>query len=478
MPPKPKTLEERARAIAEKMPSVPGDVRRAVSEAAQVAELKPRGIPAALERFYAHLAAEGRAPEQVRAEDFRAVAASRTGFRVLMTALGRFAPEVPTAAARPVKEEWDRWLNTRYNAKPRKPRRPRRLALAPGDWPERWQAALPRLEQRVRRGEERYRRLAPKSRASVIQAVGMCATARKAAIAGGQDLDESFSSELAEVFAAFMLERENPKTGAPVSYRTIADYMERIASFAARAGLMTEDGAASFSEIIAACREEQALETPSKHGKVRTFMAAHGLDSILAAALAAKEEADKLPAHGAAALRLRRKAVIFAMLVNGADRQGDLSGFRIGHEIKRRPDGLWEPAFRQAKTGLWKENGPLLHLTSLLIDAHILEGRPAWGLGERLRALDGCNLISLAPEPMNPYFPSALLREEFGISGHLLRTLITNLLRQERPDAAWAVQKLLGHSSRYMQETYRTEFADTAAIGKYHAALADVVKAA
>ncbi|WP_430939489.1 hypothetical protein [Rhodovulum sp. YNF3179] len=435
-------------------------------------------MPAALERFYARLAAEGRAPEQVRAEDFAAVSASRTAFRTLMTALARFAPDVPTAAARPVKEEWDRWLNSRYNAKPRKPPRSRRVALAPEDWPERWQAALPRLEQRVRRGEERYRPLAPTSRDSVIQAVGMCATARRAAMETGTALGDSFSPELAEAFLAFMLERENPKTGGPVSYRTIADYMERIASFAIRGGLMTTDGAETFSEITAACREEQALETPAKHGKVRAFMAKHGLDSILGAALAAKEEADKLPAHSAAALRLRRKAVIFAMLVNGADRQGDLSGFRIGHEIKRHPDGLWEPAFRQAKTGLWKENGPLLHLTSLLIDAHILEGRPAWCLGERLRALDGCNLISLTLEPMSTYYPSALLKEEFGISGHLLRTLITNLLRQERPDAAWAVQKLLGHSSRYMQETYRTEFAETAAIGKYHAALADMVKAA
>ena len=113
-------------------------------------------------------------------------------------------------------------------------------------------------------------------------------------------------------------------------------------------------------------------------------------------------------------------------------------------------------------------------MTSDIIDAHVLADRPTWQLQPRLAELDGMNLLSLRKDGFDTYHPSALLREDFGISGHLVRTLITNLIRNQRPDAAWAVQALLGHSSRGMQGEYLTDFRTTASIRDYHASITDL----
>jgi integrase len=74
------------------------------------------------------------------------------------------------------------------------------------------------------------------------------------------------------------------------------------------------------------------------------------------------------------------------------------------------------------------------------------------------------HLLSLGPDPFGCYRPSAILREEFEVSAHLIRTLATDLLRRHAPDASWAVKLLLGHSSRTIQGTYRTDFRETAAV--------------
>ncbi len=50
------------------------------------------------------------------------------------------------------------------------------------------------------------------------------------------------------------------------------------------------------------------------------------------------------------------------------------------------------------------------------------------------------------------------------LTGHLIRTLIVDAIRRLRPDALWAAQHMLGHSDRWMQETYRSEFDASAAV--------------
>jgi len=70
-----------------------------------------------LEAFFARLEAAALPPERVTEDIFRDVGTSRSRFRCLIAALRQFAPMVPLAASAPVKQEWDRWLNERYNKK-------------------------------------------------------------------------------------------------------------------------------------------------------------------------------------------------------------------------------------------------------------------------------------------------------------------------------------------------------------------------
>lgn len=471
--PKPKqSREARIASLVARMPSVPRDVAASAAAGAVDGRFTTRGGPAALERFYAHLLAIGRAPQQVMCEDFAAVTTSRTGLIVLMKALEAFDPGVPLAPARPLRQDGDRWLNARYNAKAPKGRVSTRVALLPADWPAGWSAVEPLLDQRVRRNGRRYRPLAPKGRAGIVQAVGLCAAAREWAAGQGVELPEAFTADLAEVFLRFLFrEKEGRK---PVTMRSAADYFQRVILFARRGGLVSVEAEDRFREIHTALASEAADETPTKHAKIRKFLSTHGLADLLRTADRCLNEAAALPAHSAAAFRLRRKAMVFALLLNGVDRQGDLSTFRIGHEIVRRPEGSWTAEFRQAKTKGKKLLGPYWPATSRIIDLHVLAGRPDWRMADRLDELEGCNLLGLEDGAFATYHPAALLQEEFGISGHLVRTLVTDLIRTHEPDAAWAVQTLLGHTSRWMQQSYRSDFQETAAMQKYHDTMAQI----
>mgnify|MGYP003112805507 CR=1 FL=1 len=457
------TREQRLATLLEGFQHVPAIVQNRLSTAFLEADLSPRGMPKALTRFYTHLEAVGRTSEQVIAEDFGSLSSSRTAHRTLLTALRKFAPEVPLAAARSTSQHWDRWLNSRYNQKVKRPRKSTRVAHAPEDWPEVWQSVIPELERVVRVEGQRFRKLASKTRDSVIQAVGMLAAARIWAEARDVQFDGTFSSNLFEAFTRFMLlERE-------ASARTTADYLERIRMFAARGDLLTLPASIAMSELIGALRDEAAEEEPTKRAKLRGFRERFTLGDVLARALDLAIEADMAPSGSAEAERKRRNAVILALLVNTGDRQGDLSHLAIEEHVTRSEDGrLWSVRIRQAKTGRWKDLGALWPQTSALLDAHILAGRPKWLIEDQVRTVTGRNLLSLSVEPFHTYYPTKVLREEFGISGHLVRSLITDLIRNARPDAAWAAQEMLGHTSRSMQATYHSDFRATASIQQWH----------
>ncbi|MFG6592636.1 hypothetical protein [Sulfitobacter sp. 1A12157] len=456
-----KSRQDRALVLLSRMPHVPKTVKGRFQEAFLQADPSPRGMPRALERFYAHLEAVGRRPEQVISEDFKTLSSSRTAHRTLLAALRKFAPEVPLAAARSTSQRWDHWLNSRYNQKPKKPTKSSRIALIQEDWPMTWKSAIPTLDKVVRIDGQRFRKLASKTRDSVTQAVGMLGAARIWARERGVDLDASYSAELFEAFTRFMLlERE-------ASARTVADYLERIRMFAARGGLLTVPGSVAMSELIGALRDEAAEEEPTKRAKVRSFRERFTLADVLSRALELSVEADAAPDGSAEAERKRRNALILALLVNTGDRQGDLSHLAIGAHVTRTEGGLWSIRVRQAKTRRIKDLGVLWPLTSALIDDHILAGRPKWQIEDQVRVFTGRNLLSLSAEPFHTYYSTQVLREEFGISGHLVRTLITDLLRNERPDAAWAAQELLGHSNQRMQATYQSDFRVTASVHKW-----------
>ncbi len=450
--------EQRICDLVARAPDIPSDVMARMQDHLRHQAFPERGMPAAMQDFYQRLAQANLPPDLVTQEIYDAVATSRSRLRTLLTGLQMFAPDVPVSPAAPVKQRWDAWLNARYNAKTPKQAVCRRVGLAPQDWPETWSAALPALDKTVRPYGARLPRLAPKTRDAVISAVGLLAQSREWAATRGVDVAPVLSADLFDVFVHFLIEDRD------VSYRTAADYCERLRMFFLRAGLFDHASLAALADLTGALAEEATDKDPGKWAKLRDFRKRFALSDILHKATEAAQQAAALPGHSTTALRLRQKSVAYAFLVNTVDRQGDLRRLVIGIDLIRDSDGNWHHGIRQSKTDRSKEIGALWPGTSALINAHLLGDRPAWMITRRVAELQGTNLLTLGEEMVHEGFINRRLKEDFDIHGHLVRTLLTDLLRRERPDARWAAQHMLGHSDRYMQETYRSDFAESGAV--------------
>ena len=461
----------RADALPERLPDVPPVIVAGMQDHLRAQDFPARGMAAAMQDFYARLQAAGLPPELVTPEIYDAVGTSRSRLRALLAGLRAFAPEVPLAPAAEVTRRWDAWLNARYNAKPRKPRASQLNGLPVAEWPEAWQAALPALDRTARPYGNPLRPLKPKTRAAVVSAVGLLAVSRTWAEGQGVSCPDTPSPDLFEVFERYLLlERE-------VSYRTGSDYFERLRMFFLRAGLLDRDSLAALEEITGALTEAAGDEEPGKRATLHAFRRRFQLGDVLHRAMDAEAEASLLPAHTTAALRLRQTAVAYALLVNTGDRQGDLRHARIGHELIRDTDGIWRHDLRQGKTGGRKEMEALWPGTCALLDAHVLADRPAWRIEDRIAELEDMNLLTLSDAVLHRNFLHRRLEADFQLcdepgadapraklTGHLIRTLIVDAIRRSRPDALWAAQHMLGHTERTMQETYRTDFAETAAV--------------
>lgn len=450
--------DQRAAALAARAPHIPPDVMAHMQAHVRGDALPARGMSAAMNDFYCRLAQANVPPDLVTEEIYAAVGTSRTRLRALLKGLRMFAPDVPLSPAAPVTQRWDRWLNARYNAKPPKQSVCRRVGTAPQDWPEAWASAIPALDQTVRPYGARLPRLAPKTRDAVISAVGLLAKSRDWAAARGVVIKAAPSADLFEAFLRFLIAERD------VSFRTAADYCERLRMFFLRAGILDRDSLTALAGLIGALAEEATDTDPGKWAKLREFRKHFTLADILHKATEAAEQAAALAGHNTAALRLRQKAVAYALLVNTGDRQGDLRHLIIGVDLTRDGDGNWCHDIRQSKTGRVKEIGALWPGTSALIDAHVLGDRPAWMIVRRVAELQGMNLLTLEENMLNAGFINRRLKEDFGIHGHLVRTLLTDLIRREQPNARWSAQHMLGHSGRYMQETYRSDFAESGAV--------------
>lgn len=472
----------RADVLPRRLPDVPPLVVARMQDHLRAEDFPDRGTPAAMQNFFARLGAASLPPDLVTPGIYDAVGTSRSRLRALLAGLRAFAPEVPLAPAAAATRRWDAWLNARYNAKPRKPRASRRQGLPITEWPLAWQAALPALDRTVRPYGRPLRPLQPKTRAAVVSAVGLLAACRPWAEGQGVSCPEAPSADLFEAFERYLLlERE-------VSFRTGADYLERVQMFFLRAGLFDHGSLAALEEIKSALREAASEEEPRKRATLREFRRRFQLSDVLHRAIAAAAEAAALPGHSTGAMRLRQTAVFYALLVNVGDRQGDLRHARIGHELVRDEQGIWHHDLRQGKSGGRKEMAALWPGTCALLDAHVLADRPAWQIGGRVGDLEGTNLLTLSEDVLHMGFLNHRLEEDFHLqypdagegtppaklTGHLIRTLIVDAIRRVRPDAIWAAQFMLGHVEQTMQEEYRTEFAETAAVQRMDQRLAEI----
>lgn len=333
--------DDRAVALAKRMPNTPGDVVARMQDHLREQEFPERGMAAAINDFYARLHAAGLPPVLVTEEVYDAVATSRSRLRTLLKGLRLFAPEVPLAPAAPVKQKWDAWLNSTYNAKPKKIGTSRRVGLAPEDWPEAWRDALPALDRTVRPYGHRLRCPEPKTKEAILSAVGLLARSRHWAAMRDVEVGFDPTEELFDVFQRYLLLERG------VSFRTAADYFERIRMFFLRAGLFETESLEALADMAGTLAEEAADSDPGKWQSIRTFRKKFTLADVLHKATAADRAAQGCPGHTTKALRLRQKAVSYALLVNTGDRQGDLRTLRIGIDIVRSPSGYWCHRIRQ-----------------------------------------------------------------------------------------------------------------------------------
>lgn len=460
------TISTQARASLARARALPPYVRSAIEAAYATGAPPARGTIPALDRFFSGLEAAGRPLDCPIAEDFSRER-SRTAFRTLMEGLARFAPDVPLVEASTQRRDWDRELNAAYNAKPQRERAPRQVGLPPELWPRAWRAALPSLDRSWVAADGRRRpRLRPKTRESVLQAVGMLVASVHWARDNGVDTGPDLDVAAIEVFLRYMHHARGAST------RTIADYLDRIRILGRRGALLSWEADAVCGEIIAALRDEAADEQ-AKAGKLRAFLRDFSLGDVVRRAEINMAEAARLPAHRAGAAKLRREAVVLMMLLNTCDRQGDLSHLRIGQELVRDREGAWTVDHEQSKSGIRKDL-PLWPLTCRMLDQHLLGGRPARFLEERVRELHGSNLFSLQQEAFDTHYPSSVMHRTFGIRAHLIRTLMTDMVRRERPDSAWIARVMLGHADETMQGTYQVEFRRDASFREWHAVIEEM----
>lgn len=464
----PESRADRADALAIRLEGVPREVVARMQDHLRAGDFAQRGLIAVMQDFYARLDAAGLPPCAVTTDIYDAVATSRSRLRALLSGLRVFAPDVPLAPAAPVTRKWDAWLNAKYGKKPKKPAHRRRVGLPPETWPAAWPQPEAILDRTVRPYGQALRPLAAKTRENLISAVGMLAVSRVWAQARGVDVPEAPCADLFEVFERYLLLERG------VSCRTGADYLERLRLYFLRAGLLDRDSLTALEELRGALEEAATDEVPAKRAKLRAFRERFDLGDILRRAGAAMDEACAMPAQSTAALRLRQTAVAYALLVNAGDRQGDLRRARIGDELVRNADGVWHHDLRQAKTGIRKEMEALWPGTCALLDAHILADRPTWQVGRRVQQMEGANLLTLDGTELDRSFINRRLAADFPLgmedgsvqmlTGHLIRTLIVDAIRRHCPDALWAAQHMLGHSDRWMQETYRSTFDASAAV--------------
>lgn len=465
-----------------RVPDIPPVVVARMQAHLRESDFPARGCAAAMQDFYARLHAAGLPPELATPDVFEGVGTSRSRLRALLAGLRTFAPEVPLASAAEAARRWNAWLNARYNAKPSKPRASPLQGLPAADWPEAWLAALPALDRTVRPYGKPLRPIRPRTRAAVVSAVGLLAASRTWAAGHGVDLPDRPCADLFEAFERYLLlERE-------VSFRSGADYLERLRMFFLRAGLFDAEGLNVLEELVGALRESASEETPRKRATLRAFRRRFELSDVLHRAVALADQAASLPGHSAGALRLRQTAVAYALLVNTGDRQGDIRLARLGKEIARDAEGIWRHDLRQGKTGGRKELEALWPGTCRLLDAHVLGDRPQWQIASRILDLDGANLLTLSNTTLHEGFLNRRLEQDFQLhgeevgqddskeklAGHLIRTLIVDAIRRVRPDALWAAQHMLGHAERTMHEVYRSDFSESEAVRQMDKLLAEI----
>lgn len=420
------TLEEKL------APPVPPAVRRVMLD--ERFNLRP-GSADVVARLFAAMK-ENRDPAALPSvKSFREAAASESTFRLLLRCLTAYAPHICTSNAVEVSNEW-------YARRPKsQTNRQNRVAPPTRSWPSTWQAMAPALDAAPIKESSKRR-----YRASIDR----CAALVRSGI-GSSDFGFLTAADLADRFVF------NPNAALRVKPLTAAGYIDGLIALG-RYGGIDPAHLTPMRLITEELRDQAALMPKSKEERIAALMERGGFGYVADRIGFLRDRAKDLPPHSAASRRALQAAMVCGVIMNKPPRKGDMVQWRIGQEIVRLSDGVWQAAWAQEKTGRRTEAGDLWSEIGEVLDDWILGGRPARVIQIRYHELEGRNLLSLSYDPAYRNLPSALTQMALGVPSHDLRTVAADYMRQNDPEhAADVISAHLGHGSCRTGEAYRSE---------------------
>ena len=402
----------------------------------------PNGAITVIQRFFETLTEQGEHISSPSGSAFEQCCGSEATLGLLLRVLETHAPQVNLAAGRDLRR-------THYRRRPGGSEHPARRCKSvnsagtnPRGWPQAWLDLLPGL------------RAAPIADTSInryIASVNRCADLLPGLVCPPRP-GWLLAWEIAEA-----LHR------ADVRDITAAGYIAGLVSLGAHGGLEPE-ALGGLRSIVEELKRKARRVPKMKATRIEGLYAKGGYAEVLRNIQRVLDIADGLPSWRAEAEIARAAAAVLAVTVNVPARTGDVASWVLGEHLVRQPSGDWQLRWRQGKTGHWLNAGTLWPLIGMVVDEHILGGRPKHQAHQRYAQLCGMNWLSLRSEGYASRWPSEKCSESLGVPIHDLRTLAADYLRLHDPEAAPEILgALLGHRTRSAGEEYRALCTETAA---------------
>lgn len=426
----------------EHLAAAPAVVRRAMLD--PEVNLAP-GVAAVIGRFFQALKDVGDPFDSLSALVFTAAAKSESTLATLLRALGRYAPMVSTAAGRDLRRAYytQRTGNTGPSGQARTAIASSLPSAAPSTWPLEWQLMY--------LGLRTSSSLKPSSLKRHFASIDRCASI----------LVETDADGALTFYTAYCLAERFREIG--IKHRTVAGYLGGLVSL----GKHGDTPGAELNGIRMMVKyhlELADLEEKEKEARLEALMEKGGFEFIAITTGELRDRLSEVPGHVAQAHILRQQTALLALHMNKPGRTGDVSSWRLGKELIRHADGIWELEWFQGKTGAETGAGRLWDEVSEILDLLILEGRPDRLVNLRYQELLGKNWLTLGDEDPDQKLPSQRVKAAIGVPSHDLRTLAAEYLRAADPKRAPAIISThLGHKTLKAGESYQISCASDAA---------------
>jgi integrase len=427
----------------------------------------PAGAISVVARFFSVLTARNELASCPTRASFEAACGSESTLALLLRILERYGPEVGLAEGRVLRQAYYGARSSGKTAAKRQTSSGETPFPQPRDWPGSWKALLPGLLAAP---------IADSSIARHIFSINRCADVLPELTCPPR-LGWLLAWELAEALQGQKGKAADPQPGeekTDVGPHTAANYLGALVSLGVHGGL--DPSALAGLRSVQAHLQRKAKRAPKrKSNRIEALYEQGGYAEILRVITRELERAEALPAWRAEAESARATAAILAVAINMPARTGDLAAWRIGEELIRMPEGIWRLRWRQGKTGHWQNAGTLWPEVALVLDLHVLGGRPTRYVQSRYGMLQGLNWLSFSAHAPASKWPSEKVRAALGIPLHDLRTLAADYLRLHDPATApEVVSSLLGHATRQAGEEYRALCSDSVAQREWMAARAKI----